>query len=177
MQRAELPLYRHTYSRAKASLSFDNCGHRRDQAEVGQGAAACHRLWWMLDPDHAVPASHSCHYFNPLLHLKKVNLLPCFYMSLGRWKVLQVFFFLAYLLAVVEKILMTVCPKPPEIILYILDNTHSNKQGLSLFSLGYWRSSVNTAAGSGLVSTIMQKPSSSMGLLGTLWPLQASQCC
>lgn len=78
----------------------------------------------MLDP---VPASRFCHYFNPLMHLKRVNLLHHFFMLFGRRKVLQVFFFLAYNLAVLEKIFTIVCPKQ---ILHILDNAHSNKQGL-----------------------------------------------
>lgn len=45
MQRAELPRHRNIHGEAEMSLSFANLGHPCDQAEVGQGAAACHRLW------------------------------------------------------------------------------------------------------------------------------------
>jgi len=64
----------------------------------------------MLDPSSTVPASYFCRYFNPLLHLKGVNLLHSFHTSLERWKVLQVFF-PVQTLAVLEQIFMTVCPK------------------------------------------------------------------
>lgn len=44
-------------------------------------------------------------------------------------------------------------------------------------NLGYWRSAVNTTAGSGLISITLQKPSSNKWLWGAFWPLQKSQCC
>lgn len=68
-----------------------------------------------------------------------------------------------------RKYLYDCCPKPPRKSFYTRWTTLTQiSKNYSLFNLGYGRSSVNTSVGSGLISIIEQKPSSSMRLLGTL---------
>lgn len=57
MKRTELLFHPHFCGREEVSLKFANLGHTWDQPEVGLEAAACHRLWWMPDPNHTVPVS------------------------------------------------------------------------------------------------------------------------
>lgn len=80
---------------------------------------------------------------------KRVHLLHRFYTSLGRWEVLQVVFFIVHIRAILEKIFMTVCPKPPKS--HLLDNAHSSKQGLLSFQFGVLDTICKHNCSSGLV--------------------------
>lgn len=183
MQREELPLHHHIHRRAQISPSFAYLGHPLDQAELGQGAAGCHRPWWVLEPHHAVPASHFCHY----------TLLPLFQPAAPseEGKFAAWFLHVTWKMASFAGVLPSVrLGSPREDLHHCLPETQKNpiftsywttptliSKDYSLFNLGYCRSSVNTTVGSGLLSIIVQKPSSSMRLLGTLGPLQKSQRC
>lgn len=105
--------------------SIANLGHRWEQAEVGQGAAACHRLWWTLDL--------LC--LQPLLPLSQPTAVPeegKFAASFLHvtWKTESSAGVLlpSLHLGSPREDLYDCMPKAPK----ILDNTHLNKQGLLL---------------------------------------------
>lgn len=153
------------------SLSFASLGHPWDQAGVGQGAAACPRLWWTPGPDgHLVPL------FQTTAASEEPEFAALFLHAI--WKMKS---FAGGLLPSVHpgspRDLSDCWPKAWKKSSYSYWTMPTQISKDHSLNSGYRRSAVNTTAGSGLISIIVQKPSSNMRLRGALWPLQKNQCC